>query len=357
MKTILIKNNTAGYLTNTNTEGSIKGINSIEVTGKNSLAIGENTRITGDNSLAHGLDCYTLGANSHVEGEGCQIVEGKTNHAEGKDNGTDANYSHVEGQKNYIFSGGIASHVEGYNNQIEQYNGKYNHVEGQSNSSKGGEITHIEGYYNISKDGVSSHIEGENNTIAYSVYSSHIEGYNNLLGDKYGELGFETKYSHIEGQNNICTVSGQHVEGQWNDPENTEDCLLVVGNGTDENNRSNAMTINKDGVVSANQFKTHNIPIYGTIFGSYYGNGQTQYINLGFKPKSLLINSGGGFEAQDPKPFMFFVNDDYGDFHDWTSDDIITVLSIKDDGFEVKHTDNVNININNIPYMFMATYG
>ena len=91
--------------------------------------------------------------------------------------------------------------------------------------------------------GVSSHAEG-NSTNAIGDYS-HAEGDNTQAKGNYSHAeGQETitlasaQFSHAEGWNTIASASYQHVQGKWNAASSVESAF-IVGNGTDDGNRSN----------------------------------------------------------------------------------------------------------------------
>jgi hypothetical protein len=89
-----------------------------------------------------------------------------------------------------------------------------------------GEYSHAEG--SITKAiGDYSHAEGDN-TQAKGNYS-HAEGLETIASGSY---------SHAEGYRTIASANYQHVQGQWNATSLVESAF-IVGNGTDDNNRSN----------------------------------------------------------------------------------------------------------------------
>lgn len=125
--------------------------------------------------------------------------------------------------------------------------------------------------------GYASHGEGADN-VEYGRYN-HIEGHNNRLRELYGyNLGGYAKCSHVEGEN--CEASGTydgnatgvHVQnigtiakgdaqtaiGRYNSPDNGTDgtsagrwgtYAFYIGNGTSDNARSNALTVDWSGNV------------------------------------------------------------------------------------------------------------
>ena len=98
-----------------------------------------------------------------------------------------------------------------------------------------GNSAFAEGTATIAK-GDYSHAEG-NMTIAYSE-CSHAEGYGTSA---YGRC------SHSEGENTSADSDHQHVQGKYNKYDHDGKYAHIVGNGTDENNRSNAHTLDWNG--------------------------------------------------------------------------------------------------------------
>jgi len=67
-------------------------------------------------------------------------------------------------------------------------------------------------------------------------YYSHAEGH---LTDAEG------RFSHAEGLGTVASSESQHVSGMYN--ERNDNCLVIVGNGADENNRQNALELDYNG--------------------------------------------------------------------------------------------------------------
>jgi len=135
-------------------------------------------------------------------------AKGKRSVAEGTSTIALGNYSHSEGNK--TFAEGSASHAEGLQTEAR------------------GNDSHAEGYFSIST-GSHAHAEG---------YNTHAKGH----------------ASHTEGNGTISNGQAQHVQGAWNiedetphTPEGYSKYAHIIGNGTDNNNRSNAHTIDWNG--------------------------------------------------------------------------------------------------------------
>ena len=195
-------------------------------------------------------------------------------------NNGNADYSHAEGLNNKI-SGSITSHAEGENNDITYWSAR-SHIEGYNNTitgnpsiQNGGSFeTHAEGRDNYIKYSSRAHIEGYNNKI-YNSDASHAEGENNIIGNSQNPT-ITAPYSHVGGSN--CTVtaqqafahgdgvvvsgnkafgigdhtiasqSNQFVMGRYN-TDVASNYTFIIGNGNDENNRSNAFKIDTDGKI------------------------------------------------------------------------------------------------------------
>lgn len=113
---------------------------------------------------------------------------------------------------------GTNSHAEGYNTTASS---TYSHAEG-GNTTASGSGSHAEGYATTAS-GIDSHAEGLATTAS---------------GD----------YSHAEG--NQTTASGEysHVQGKYNVADSQGKYAHIVGNGKNETTRSNAHTLDWNGV-------------------------------------------------------------------------------------------------------------
>ena len=144
----------------------------------------------------------------------------------------------------------IENCVANYGDNIKNTaTGEYSHAEGSSNSADG-ECSHAEGY-GCSASRYCSHAEGEN-TIANGL-CSHAEGsFSSANGDRSHAEGEATIangwHSHAEGKNTIANGACQHVQGRYNKEDGTNGWYAhIVGNGTDDDKRSNAHTLDWSG--------------------------------------------------------------------------------------------------------------
>ena len=138
-------------------------------------------------------------------------------------------HSFAEGEN--VTASGSASHAEGQNTTAS---GGNSHAEGHNTTASGFD-SHTEGY-DTTASGYGSHAEGQSTTA--SGYVSHAEGYTTKVsGD----------YSHVEGYNTIASSKNQHVQGKYNIEDSSNTYAHIVGNGTADDARSNANTLDWSG--------------------------------------------------------------------------------------------------------------
>lgn len=134
-------------------------------------------------------------------------------------------------------SWGAYSMVEGYNNDAT--NG-FAHAEGDGTTASG-TSAHAEGRSTVAS-GDYSHAEGNSNTA--SGENAHAEGHDTIAS------GIS---SHAGGYKTIAQGNVQTAIGTYNYPSGTpdtlasDDFLFMVGNGADDNNRSNAFGVRNNG--------------------------------------------------------------------------------------------------------------
>ena len=128
---------------------------------------------------------------------------------------------------------GYASHSEGSQTTAS---GDYSHSEG-CDTTASGRTSHAEGHFTIAS-GNYSHSEGFNTTA--SGITSHAEG---------NVTTASGNHSHSEGNYTIASSSYQHVQGQFNVEDSDSKYSFIIGNGKDNNNRSNAFAIDWNGKI------------------------------------------------------------------------------------------------------------
>lgn len=192
-----------------------------------SHAEGENTVAIGRSSHSEGRGTIAIGSHSHTEGKNTKA--GYAAHAEGQNTYAIGDSSHAEGNKNKVYGG--AGHAEGSENTVTSI---YGHAEGWKNTVSG-KFAHAEGC-NTKAIGYAAHTEGDDTTA--EGIQCHSEGYKTVA--KGG-------VSHSEGAGTIANGYAQHVQGKYNVEDRNKKYAHIVGNGSDENNRSNAHTLDWDG--------------------------------------------------------------------------------------------------------------
>ena len=214
------------------------------IIGNYSHAEGNDTTASKYASHAEGYKTIASGSYSHAEGRE-NTASGESSHAEGYSTEANGDYSHAEG--NDTTASKYASHAEGYGTKA---NGDYSHAEGYGAEARG-DYSHAEG--NLSKAiGNCSHAEGHTSK-AIGNYS-HAEGYGTTAdGDE----------AHAQNLGTIAAKLSQTSLGSFNVEDTSQTTThpsgvtsygqyaVIVGNGTDNNSRSNALTVDWSGNVEA----------------------------------------------------------------------------------------------------------
>lgn len=172
----------------------------------------ENNTARGDYAHAEGYKTVANAEAAHAEGYGTVAVK-RAAHAENRNTVASGESSHAEGY--YTNASGDNSHAEGARTAASYFNG---HAEGESTTANG-HSAHSEGRYTHAT-GQASHSEGEN-TIASGLDS------------------------HAQGTGTQATGASQHVAGKYN--ATNANFAEIIGNGTADNSRSNARTLDWNG--------------------------------------------------------------------------------------------------------------
>lgn len=232
--------------------------------GAMSYAIGVNNKASGYISYAEGYNTTASGNYSHAEG-GNTTASGNWSHAECGRTTASGFYSHAEGyhttasgedshaENTSTTASGNSSHAEGgYTNAIGEYShaeGLYTNAEGRRSHAEGdhttasGEGSHAEGYYTEAFNGA-SHAEGYYTTANGS--GAHAGGtYSNAMGDSFAH-GY-----HVSAPStNSFVIGSYNIEDNSGGMASAGEYLFTIGNGTSENNRSNALTVAWDSTVA-----------------------------------------------------------------------------------------------------------
>ena len=165
-----------------------------------SHAEGERTIAQGNYTHAEGCDTIAVNPGAHAEGVGTKAID-DASHAEGSATVASGDYSHAEGNGTIASEGG--AHAEGGHTEAKGY---YSHAEGYETVANG-QNSHAEGA-NTTAAGPGSHAEGKT-TSAAGIYS-HAEGY---------ETSADGTNSHAEGRGTVAKGNASHVSGEYNVPD------------------------------------------------------------------------------------------------------------------------------------------
>lgn len=216
--------------------GSISlGRKSGTTVGSNSVALGSDNEASGMYSFAEGSGTKASAFAAHTEGGG-SVASGVNSHAEGSGTTASQVNAHAEGAGTTASS--VNSHAEGAGSQAS---GAQAHAEG-TNTISSGVGSHAEGMV-TNATAVGSHSEGITTTASGSA--SHAEGYHTTAsGDN----------AHSEGTDTIANHKSQHVSGEFNVADDSSaastargNYVEIIGNGTSNNERSNARTLDWSG--------------------------------------------------------------------------------------------------------------
>ena len=233
-------NSTTASGANSHAEGS-----DTTASGNCAHAEGYNTSSTGSYSHAEGKSCKAKGSNgSHAEGD-TSTASGEASHAEGYNAQATGYASHAEGQNTTASS--TAAHAEGSGTTASKY---YSHAEGSGTTASGtsshaeGDATTASGYYSHAEGGGSnatadkSHAEG--NSTQAAGYAAHAEGSGTIASGAA---------SHAEGSGTKASSANQHVQGKYNIEDTAVTYAMIIGNGTADDARSNALTVDWNGNI------------------------------------------------------------------------------------------------------------
>lgn len=231
------RNNKTGYAAVAAGSSNVaSGVSSValgedgKASGNAAITLGNSNTASGKASVAGGIDSVSGNEGAVALGIGAE-ANGKGSFAVGYQSKAQAAYTQAEG---YITQAlGSMSHAEG-NQTVAEATANYSHVEGNRNHTVG-ENSHAEGYKTYA-NGSSSHSEG-NNTQAGGL-GGHTEGISTTTS---------ADGAHAEGYYTSAKSKNQHVQGKFNIPDAANKYAHIVGNGTADDSRSNAHTLDWEG--------------------------------------------------------------------------------------------------------------
>ena len=235
-------------------------------TGLFSFVAGSDNTASGLYSIAEGWETQSTSEASHAEGR-LTIASGDGAHSEGFRTTASGSESHAEGF--YTIASGSNSHAEG------------------SGATASGVRSHAEGS-DTTASGVNSHAEGDETTA--SEINSHAEGSNTTASGRN---------SHAQNDGTVADRPEQTAIGRYN-TRNISDNAFVIGNGEDDSNRSNALTVDWDGGLSHGiQNVTSDITLTkstgtasaDTISWTAYKAGQTIFLTVSYVSSASFSNA------------------------------------------------------------------
>ena len=220
--------------------------------------------------------------------EGTEVISsGNSSHAEGYKNESASTGSHAEGQHSKAYSPG--SHSEG----VQTTAGSLDHIYYGP---------HAEGYHTLAiRDG--SHAEGCETEARFR--GCHAEGGNTLATGYYSHAeGKNTSatsdYSHSQNKGTIANMYSQTALGQYNvaDTEPSSSIrtgfstlngnyAVIIGNGTADDARSNALTVDWNGDVEASGSMSLGTPLAVSSGGTGANTAAGALSNLGLNTSSI----------------------------------------------------------------------
>ena len=253
---LMIGNKTGGSWSGSRAQITSSAFNILNSSGKQLASYGTES-VIGDTSGRYvkinsdGLNVYSgstkigqIGYGSGKDSSGNTVNNPYYNLGIRKSGSVVGNYSVAEGYN--TTASGSHSHAEG---QITTASGHMSHAEGNGTTASGMD-SHAEGN-ETTASGRMSHAEGSETTA--SGYYSHAGGYKTTAeGNMSYAEGSETTaighLSHAGGNNTIAAGDNQTTIGKYNVSDITS--AFIIGNGTSDSARSNAMKVDFSGNVT-----------------------------------------------------------------------------------------------------------
>ena len=213
-----------------------KGLNTLATFGTDGMTIfGDATGSTEIANLGYGSGTSSSGGTADAP----YYTLGNRNVSNGI-----GNWSIAEGET--TTASGYCSHAEGYVSSAESHS---DHAEGNHCIASGG-ASHAEGSSSMAlKDG--AHAEGMSTSDGYYAHTEGTDTYAN--GDASHAEGYFTEaladYAHSQNCGTEAQSEAQTALGKWNVADANDTYAVIIGNGTDDSSRSNALTVAWDGSV------------------------------------------------------------------------------------------------------------
>ena len=253
-----------GNVTTASGEGAhAEGLRSV-ASGLSAHAEGARTTASAQSSHAEGGETTASGYQSHAEGLR-SVASGQSSHAEGGETEASALGAHAEG--NATTASEQSAHAEGMRSVAS---GSESHAEG-TRTTASGQNAHAEGNQTTASaldahaegseteaSGLSAHAEG--NVTTASGQSAHAEGLRSVAS------GSE---SHAQNWRTKASSFAQTAIGKCNIEDTTNTYALIIGNGTADDARSNALTVDWNGKIQTPQMQSGTIASTSVSANSY----------------------------------------------------------------------------------------
>ena len=196
----------------------------------------------GINSLLDTRATFAIGYSNIIENEfGFALghrnnLRGVSNYIIGESNQSKSHYTYIFGDSNYCHTDAYASIITGINCASFA---DYGYVEGCHNATYGTN-SHAEGYNNYAM-GSFSHVQGINSVSDSSAYASWEANKSYAVGDKV---------TTPAGYGAVCTTANNDATFDWDNwdyDQFNSNQAFIVGNGTANDNRSNALALDWTG--------------------------------------------------------------------------------------------------------------
>ena len=201
---------------------------------------------SGDYSHAEGYSTAASGTASHAEGYST-AASGTASHAEGNSTAASGDYSHAEGYGTVIevtlaaADAGATTYTLLTPYQLSNTNiASANRIYVVARSTTGASWTVIKSEKITARTFSGNNLTGF--TVANSIWPS------NAISDgaavRIALQGAKNNYAHVQGLGTVSNSDHQHVAGKWNVQTAGAE---VIGNGTDDLNRSNIRVLDWSG--------------------------------------------------------------------------------------------------------------
>lgn len=242
-----IARNNIGASSATNLENglssnSLRSTTSDENIGSYAVALGYGVEASSDYSFAEGRNTKACGVAAHAEGD-ITVASGQMSHAEGWRTLAFNSYTHAEGRDGAAFGSG--SHVEGEGSRVPlNMTGAANAVEYSTNTVDTSSYLNGKFAYN---DQIFTIVGTSGSNVTLDKTMSSSSAIDAVIVFVYNHYASGLS-SHAEGVGTIADSKMQHVQGQYNIVDSDDKYTHIVGNGLTNKNRSNAHTLDWNGV-------------------------------------------------------------------------------------------------------------